>query len=96
MGSSADHPLPSIKLYEQWTAPRVGKKMVISREVRNKAKVIGDHIVAARMAPDATQLFELMRRQSISHWDQLAAFIDTNVQTQTTAYKLTLGSHGYS
>lgn len=61
VGSSAEHPLPSIKTYEQWTAPRVGKKTVISREVRNEAKVIGDRIVAARMSPEATQLFELMR-----------------------------------
>lgn len=89
VGSSADHPLPSIKSYEEWTAPRVGKKMVISREVRNEAKVVGDCIIAARMALEATQLFELTQQQAISHWDQLVVFIDTNVQTQMMAYKLT-------
>lgn len=86
--TSATNPLPSIKTAQDWSMPLTGRKALISQELTNETKVIGDRIRAAKMAPEASAVFELLRIESGNHWHRLAGFIDTYYQTQTSCYKM--------
>jgi len=86
--SSNLHPLPSAKVYSDWSNAGTGLRDKVNAELKNSVTSARKRIADARMTPTGVMVFRDLVSNSSGQWTSLTAFMDQQVAIMISQYGL--------